>query len=371
MWSNYLHVEGCGKRSLWVYKADNRMRKTASVLALGRAVPLSILYLKRLCLPSALCAWAASIAGRERKLRNVTDEPAPDPMPSDSPGLLGDTASEDELDTLLSQAASLSDEVVGQVGTSADQQASADTDDDPVPDVDAELAELEDLLSKTGAEIGREPLNISELALPDVGTETLTENEVDTPSVEPTTAADSASEPAQPEGNTESSEKANSAPAPPDVDLDVPDFMSEFTEPAPEPKTVAPTDHIEAGSTSTATASANLGPDVSSLEKKAAPTAVPAHVAVLAGREPAANFDATKPEAIPPDGTDNSKVGVRRRVATKITPLALPICDRAVRLLEALNRPTQRIGYAPRILIGWLAIATIGTSLIVFLISMF
>lgn len=62
---------------------------------------------------------------------------------------------------------------------------------------------------------------------------------------------------------------------------------------------------------------------------------------------------------------------VIRGAATHLSPTVLAGCERAVNLLELIDRPLGRIGDPVRRLIGWVAIATIATSLLVFLYSLF
>jgi hypothetical protein len=46
------------------------------------------------------------------------------------------------------------------------------------------------------------------------------------------------------------------------------------------------------------------------------------------------------------------------------------LSGRAVTLLEIVDRPTTKLGGTVRQLIGWAALATLGTALIVFLFSL-
>ena len=62
----------------------------------------------------------------------------------------------------------------------------------------------------------------------------------------------------------------------------------------------------------------------------------------------------------------------RKKLGSRLEPLwshlSIPVltwCNRLVSCLEILDRPFSRLGTGPRRLIGWLAIATIGVTLIV------
>lgn len=82
----------------------------------------------------------------------------------------------------------------------------------------------------------------------------------------------------------------------------------------------------------------------------------------------------TPDEPAEADDTPQKFAGIAnviRGAATHLSPTVLAGCERAVNLLELIDRPLGRIGDPVRRLIGWVAIATIATSLLVFLYSLF
>ncbi|MFQ5591896.1 MAG: hypothetical protein ACE5HE_12090 [Phycisphaerae bacterium] len=59
-----------------------------------------------------------------------------------------------------------------------------------------------------------------------------------------------------------------------------------------------------------------------------------------------------------------------RKVLRGVEPVALKLLDAAVGVLESADRPVRRLGYWPRAIAGWLAIATLALSLIVYVASL-
>ena len=58
-------------------------------------------------------------------------------------------------------------------------------------------------------------------------------------------------------------------------------------------------------------------------------------------------------------------------LAAGISPLLLAGTERFVSWMELIHRPLPALKETPRRVIGWVALATIGTSVIVFLLSLF
>jgi hypothetical protein len=247
------------------------------------------------------------------------------PDPSESRDSDGEAA--DELDVLLAEASSLAGELSEEVGepeSAPPPAASNDTADDQgdrPADLDAQLVELDKLTRTTGSEIGSTPEETDRTTTP--------------------------------EEIAPAAEKCN-----------VPDFMEEFTRP-PDP----PPDKKSAG-----------GPE---------PPATPIPGVVSSktlGRTSRA--DGTSPQNSPlageaeaPEGFPKSDLseadekvhsgpGAIRRLSAVISDLGLSLCDKSVSLLEKVNSPFGAIGKAPRRIIGWVAVATFATSVIVLLISL-
>jgi len=347
----------------------------------------------------------------------VTDELVPDPASSEPPGPVGDTASEDELDAILAEAASLSDMVAGEVGTPEDQHSSAGTDQlrdkrpGPANEIDAEFADLEDLLDKAGREIsgGREasgentpPNAASQESHTDTGhadaatdSRSGVQGDTDEPPVreaesspedkgEPESTDDASgftAESAQSPGDAETVAGPKREPALCGHDLSVPDFMSEFMEPEPEADDAPPpkgktthTPYVERSKAGTAQSPATPPKGASgtaSLRRETGARKSAVDVAKFAGKGSLIELDEEELRGVSPRGAEAATPGFCRRAVTRLTPLALPVCECGARIIEVLDRPTRRLGEAPRLLIGWLAIATVGTSVIVYLISMF
>ena len=84
-------------------------------------------------------------------------------------------------------------------------------------------------------------------------------------------------------------------------------------------------------------------------------------------------------EASRDHGRSEASTSVRRlprlvALRSFIRHLTLPplsVSEGVAGLLEVMDRPARRLGPGARQAIGWLAIATLGTSLIVFLVSLF
>ncbi len=90
------------------------------------------------------------------------------------------------------------------------------------------------------------------------------------------------------------------------------------------------------------------------------------------------NVDASAPGETPDEPAEADDrphkfaafANVIRKATTPLSPMVLAGCERAVTLLESIDRPLGRISDPVRRLLGWLAIATIATSLLVFLYSL-
>ncbi len=307
----------------------------------------------------------------------MTDDPTQDPSSFPPEGVDGLGVSEDDLDALLSEAAALAKEVSTEIGameedteeesqTAIAEAATAPARADNVSaQLDAELATIDELLNQAGSDLG---------AFPEEPIQGAAEVEEPAGAVEPAGAA---------------------AEPPPSVSQDIPDFMAEFTQPDGEPAAETPHPHPSSGSDVPDFMAEFTQPDgelVAPAEwendssipdlsepgaepeppapkkaavKKAAPTAPEPAVAaenVAVAESPAAT------------ASPSSSARVReslRRVTTRVSPLALKVCEGVATALEVMDKPTRPLGPGPRQLLGWVAIATVGTSLIVFVVSLF
>ena len=138
-------------------------------------------------------------------------------------------------------------------------------------------------------------------------------------------------------------------------DDDVPDFMKEFTEDDSTTAEPATSTNSSVGGQSPigerpgTVSTGMLGVVESATEPVAAeptPPGEPGRVAALAR-------------------------GALDTLRTRASPIGLRVGNHGVRLLEIMDRPFGRIGEPIRRIVGWVAIATCGTSTIAYLISLF
>jgi hypothetical protein len=163
---------------------------------------------------------------------------------------------------------------------------------------------------------------------------------------------------------------APTSPAP-DPTESVPDFMSELT--APPPSSDAAADDLSA-STSADDLMADL---VDHRQERARAAAEPGKsgvagsgiVGVVGGTinmPPVAPKPATpSPPGVEPDPSPST----RPRLAERFGPPILSLLDRFVTVLELIDRPLARIGGRVRRIVGWIAIAMIAASMVVFVRS--
>jgi hypothetical protein len=280
----------------------------------------------------------------------MAEEHSPDdslPNPPDDGAL-----SNQELDEVLAQASSLADELSEQVGHAEDQEPQGKHGEPPASatDLDAELSELERLVADASSEVDEEPHSTGQGA----------------------TLADELS-------------------APQSGDPSIPDFMAEFTRPEgpDEEQGAAESPPIDAPSGPPATSEAADHSSKASGQHAARitePGVVGTGVIGVVGRQAPPPTDHKTVETSEPagpmkgdDGTAAVRVGrvtvrlrdIARRAFGRLSPIALKLCDGVLRLIEVADRPFARLGTPARTLIGWVAIATVGTAAIVFIISLF
>ncbi len=75
-------------------------------------------------------------------------------------------------------------------------------------------------------------------------------------------------------------------------------------------------------------------------------------------------------ETTPPTPEAAGITHILHAAAARISPLALSVCDRAVHLLEQFDRPMGWLSGSVRRVLGWIAIATVGTSVLVYLFTL-
>ncbi len=267
------------------------------------------------------------------------------PQDENSPenGDLG-VVSEQELDDVLAQASELADELSDEVGAALNPAGPDEAHQalDAASDLDADLSELEQLVAGASKEVGEGSEPSGEEELPQE----------------------------QPETTTEGSA--------------VPDFMAEFTR--PEDTNDSPATGGETAQPP-GPADAELEPDASAQTTESTQASTPAKPGVVgtgmigvvgaASTEPTADATSGASEELearetpPAEATVTPLDRLFGLVEERVSPIALKVCEKAVPVLEAIDKPFGRVGTPIRRVIGWVAIATMGTALIVFLVSLF
>lgn len=298
--------------------------------------------------------------GTEQTTLTMADNPQQDaPVPDRDGAAGGEAVSEEDLDALLVEASQLASEISGEVGggqtdatpLSAENQLESDSSDLSsslnCDDIDSQLAALDRLVDESQCEIGA-PTQPDAAEVPsDMPPGETSTSEVDRSDL---------SIAGNPDAKATLPKDTGDSTAP--SDGDVPDFMQEFTQPASdstqESENLGRSDLSEPGSETSAVSPA-LQPATQEAKAKSGEFAQSTGQAAAtehAGR----------------------KEGMRlliTRLGHALSPMAFRATDKAVSVLEVVNSPTQRIGGGIRTAVGWLAIATIGTSVLVFLTSLF
>ncbi|MBU0718724.1 MAG: hypothetical protein KJ749_10785 [Planctomycetes bacterium] len=300
----------------------------------------------------------------------------------------GDAVTEDDLDQLLSEASALANEIAAGVGEEDESASSpagratttgADNQEDPPANLDAQLAELDNALAQTAVELGVGagiddcPEAIDKPDAPSPATEDNVENSV--------AEAGEAPAPRGVDSNAELDRLFGSDDEEEENALARPDGTGS---PSPTPRGSAGIDvgddegpagwaldssipDLSEPARQEATRSPSLGDAAAVATPKT--SAEEAHVPANATGTAGAPF-----RALSIARSAMGRVGQSKQITgllARLSPLGLGVCERGAGMLEALDKPTQRLGPGIRRAIGWLAIATIGTSLIVFVISMF
>lgn len=292
------------------------------------------------------------------------EQHTPQPEP-DNAG--GEVVSEDDLDALLSEASALASEISGEVGdVSMNAVQPADEDSavcdaaasesfeswagDNPDDVDSRLAALDSLLEDSRNEVGAPtPSDV-----------------VGPPSDDSPGEVDQADQVIADAVDVEDGFPGDVHVSPSPPEAHVPDFMQELTQPDEE----------------SSLRHSDTAHDQNSSISAAPPTKPPPQILDRSAMRRAAH-DEVKPETSEstkpteqarveaPPGPPSPMRSLLPRVRRRLSPVAFRVSEKGVDLLEVLNRPLGRFGGRAQAAVGWLAIATIGTSLLVFLVSLF
>ena len=285
----------------------------------------------------------------------MADELTPNPFsPDPTGGTGGEEVSAEDLDALLSEASALASEISADLGEPTDEaeaEPSEPTESElssPEPigltdGVDTQLQRIEGFVAEASNELG------ASLELPDERTE------------------------------------PDQAPSPSSEERSIPAFMDDLTRPADE---AAPPPAGEVESISADLHEPKLPktevkqsvPPEPGITNPPALDDAPGGSEPLVGRSelalevppqpvPHETMSADEP-ADPGKAPKADRIGAIHRATAKLSTAALRLCDYGVQLLEIVDRPVRRLGPGPRHAIGWLAIATLGTSFIVFVVSL-
>ncbi|MFH1732748.1 MAG: hypothetical protein ABIF82_14005, partial [Planctomycetota bacterium] len=236
--------------------------------------------------------------------------------------------------------------------------------DDLPTDIDTQLAALDSLLDEA-----RQDGNAEGSA--DYPTHSQTDDESQAAPTAQTDVPDFMEEFTRPQGAPDTGPEAKEPPTAGDGATDVPDFMAEFTAPEPEPEAKAGAPTTEDGTRPPSSAAYAAGGSASPTSpapgrvRSRDPGAVssqdlaPARETAVAAADPFQERDEASPANMPAARSRGSAIRLLERVAAPLSPLAVKACEGGVRVLETMDRPAQRLGYWPRRLIGWLAVATL------------
>lgn len=329
----------------------------------------------------------------------MSDPTPPDNSPS-NPGDSGDIGSAPggDLDEVLAKAEALAGELAVELGADEEKphttalDALSGVDDSAVPTVDDELNRLDELAAHTAEQIGSateetKPEETSEVAddgvVPGFMEELTNPPESDESGEAPSPDHESSGEHAGKdtadgdETAAVDTDHADAAPAPPAGDA-VPDFMADLTQapdPSPTTQPSVPTSEPPSQASQPATVSQpKLG------VVKSRPPGVIGNIEHPKSEGSTGNADASgegdgQTEAATTQVARNKLMlklcALPRGVAQRLSPVALKVADKGVTVLEKVDRPTAWLKVSIKQAAGLLAIATAGTSIIVFLVSLF
>ncbi len=316
----------------------------------------------------------------------MEDEHPPDDSAANSADEASiDTAREEDLDALLAEASDLATEVSDEVGLSEDpspaeaiqsrmtdsgmadaQTSAASGQDEPSPsdDVDSQMAQVDDLLRDTADQVGCD-----------------SEGSVESSDMEGSANVATASGEG-PHTPDEPNDKVESVAAP-----EVPAFMDEFVNPVADAcsEVAQPGDKASAPELESGQRNAPAGLDTTTTTDL---NQNPAKIGVVSSMpsSPDGIIESSGATAPPPiseplpeassvdvglDPTDKAEAALVPRLTSRLTPAAIRACQRGVDLLERLDAPVRWLGDGTRRVIGWVALATLGTSVIALIISFF
>lgn len=321
----------------------------------------------------------------------MTDEHPPnEPSPDSAEGADSELVSERELDEILAQASSLADDLSEEIGAAGESDLPAKPHResteavDTAVNLDAELRELEKLVTAASDEIDSDRQAASETPTPPEEV-ALAPSEVAPASLpaEPE-APDSLAELTQPGELADTGGYESEPPATaeaPSASPEVPDFMAELTRPEPDVDSASEASESPTSlPTSAAATDDALWADPTVLSDAAAkPGLVGSDVADVAEglpetevwKEPAPAASANEPPSSPNQHNAGSKLsGALQTAASRLSPRVAVLGTRIVALLEVINRPVAGISARVRRGVGWVAIATIGVSLVVYVLSL-
>jgi hypothetical protein len=256
-----------------------------------------------------------------------------------------------ELSSLLDEASSLASELKNDLGEpetprveAAEDELLAQTEDLSAR-VESELSEMERLAQEAGEALGAEPVPMhdgEDLASAD---------------------GDDEAAPAIPDFMSEFTQPAASTPAADDQPVDdaIPDFMSEFTQPAPA---AAPR-----GGAETAAKGEPGGVGVAADPDAAAALRDDLLRDLMSRPEPPPEAEATGRAALEQgpadDGQPVAEAAPRRTAATaRLSAVAQSAVGGIATVMEAIDRPFHRIGDRIRWVAGLIGLATLATTIV-------
>jgi hypothetical protein len=285
----------------------------------------------------------------------MTDEHSPEQPASDSPG--GEDVSfvgDENLDDILAQAAGLAADLSRELGAREDPSESTDgptapgNGEDRPTDLDATPQDIGQPVQTNAAESDSAP------------------------------APESESAPSTPEPVPSPDDPVSDSP------YAVPKLTAEFTRPEDSPETApAGSQERAANSQKPVTPPSAVGSPANQAPRpggSSKPGVVGSGTMGVVGTPSPAPADSNP---APPPGAPSGQTDLApgtpespqiasplRQAVARASPLVWSVCDRALSLLEVIDRPLAKLGSSIRRAIGWFAIATAATAVIAYLISL-
>ncbi len=284
----------------------------------------------------------------------MTDEQTPDQSSSNPEDLnpLGDFDSADDLDKILAEAASLASDISLEVGESSpvSDGSGPDSDTDQAGDVaaqlDAELAALEELVTSASDELG----DLEDDSKDEVATTSQEASSEDTPPPTPDPVVDSTA-------------------------TEVPDESHKSDEQVTPDVAAQSTEEVEVASQG-------------KVESKTAVDEIPEEPPKNKNPQSSGIVLSPKPGVVgtgmfEPDTKEHEEEEFEEEdslpkpkwvqiLENKVSPAALAACDRGVKVLDMLDhRIGDKLTDPIKGMVGWAALATLGTAFIVYVLSFF